>query len=434
MQRLSIPLGHSQTTRPSRRVVWLLATLAGLLAVLGLANLWLGRLDIASTAPEGTQMVVRLQPGRGNWPLVLQTIGDIPAVSGRGLTLREVAAHSSGDIALFVNKDGRISTAIRAKASQLPHTLFDAYGISIQPMGRNLSLLADREQPLSRLSLGRPWGMAPWGVFSRTIGSVHVYTGNQWVNGSLLAGPDGWEWLLPRLPLSRLPWKGFPPNTVVALATPATADGLDLSGVTARMDALLAPFDVPSLGQLANNLVSGGGLIVLTERENGWGYLLSGPNAHLDVEAQRRLLTTSIALKNPQKRTWTLSDGSTTQELRADPSAVTLEDRVVFGTHVLTGQITPNDSIFLADQQGYYAIGNDFDIISAWISKSFTGAPKPDRCHDGSHGYINLRSLFTHSASSLTMQKDQIMRLVAERFEHISFKNTPFFTSIKLCF
>lgn len=434
MQRLSIPLGRSSTTRPSRRVVWLLATLGGLLLVLCVANWWFGRLDIASTAPEGTQLVFRLQPGSKHWPRVLQTLGDIPVVSGRGLTLHDVAAHTSGDIAIFVGEDGRISTAIRADAGQLPHALFDAYGISIQSTSRHLSLLVDREQPLTRLSIRRPWGMAPWTIFSHPVGSAHLRIDNRWVNGSLLVDKNGWELLLPRLPLSKLPWKSLPPQTVLALATPALASNLDLSGITGRMDALLAPFDVPSLSQLANNLVKGGGLLVLTERPNGWGFLLSGPNTYLNIEDQRRLLTTSIALKNPQKRTWTLVDGSTTQELRADPSAVTLEDRVVFGTHVLTGHPGPEESLFLADKNGKYAIGNDFDTISAWLSTSFASASKPDRCHDGSHGYIHLRSLFAHSSASLPMQKDQIVRLLSERFEHIALKNTPFFTSVKLCF
>lgn len=434
MERLSIPLGYTSTTRPSRRVVWLLVALCGLLMVLGLANLWFGRLDIASTAPEGTQIVFRLQPGRKNWDAVLKTIGDIPVVSSRGLTLRDVAAYSSGDIALFVDEEGNISTAVRADPSRLPHSLFDAYGVSIQSMGRDLSLLADREQPLTHLSLSRPWTMAPWSLFSQTVGSAHLFTNNHWVNGSLVIGPNGWEWLLPRLPLTRLPWKELPSETIFAFATPAMGDHLDLSGVTTRMDALLAPFNVPSLGKLASDLLSGGGLIVLTERENGWGYLLSGPDTHLDADARYRLLTTSIALKNPQTRVWTLADGTTTQELRADPSAVTLEDRVVFGSHVLTGHPSPTESLFLADQHGQYAIGNDLEIISAWLSRTFVTTKKTDRCHDGSYGYIHLRSLFAHSASSLPMQRDQIMRLLSERFEHIAIKNTPFFTSMKLCF
>lgn len=432
MERLNIPLSyHSTTTRPSRRVVWLAG--AFLLLAWIVSSRWFTRPDVGRAAPDGTQAIIRLQPGSEHWADVLDVVGDWPAVAGRGLTLRDLAPYTQGDLTLYFSADGDWNTAIRTSADKLPHALLDNQGIVVEDAGGGLFLLNDRFQPLVNVALGHP---APWlsSLFGRTLGDVYLRQGNAWVAGRLEGGKSGWNLRLPSVKLARLPWKTLPADTLAAIATPFPVQDLDMTGITGRMDALLGRLDVPPVQTLIDGVTNGHGFALLSRDAHGLGLLLSGPSNTVSPEDGKRLLAAAGALQTPSLKSWTLPDQTVTQELEVDPSAVSIEERTLFGTQVIQAKTRPDEAWLFATKTPAYAFSNRETLMTDWLSGKSEGTALKSTCSVNGAAFLNLRGLFAVSASSLDHQEANIVRLASERFEHITISSGLFSTLVQLCF
>ena len=344
MQRLNIPLDRSiHATRPHRRVVWILALCAPALSAFFIAGWWFERPDVGTLAPEGTQLIFRLQPGASQWETVLGAIGHLTAVSDRALTLRELAPYSAGELSVYVDTEGRRSTAIRCTPDRIPHALLDAYGIAVQSADNGLVLLTDRVRPTEKNDLPRP---KPWIGFGR-IGTVFLREQNGWKSGILTAQEHGWSIRLPKQTLPASPFPHLPKETVAFLATPASTKDIELSGVTERMESILAPFDLPALNVFSQELLQHKGGIVLTKQGDGFSFLLGGRGGDVSEDGWKKLLLAAAAFRHPKTQAWTLPDDTKAQEIRVDPSTVTMEERTGLGSRVLQVRLMAEEKLLI---------------------------------------------------------------------------------------
>ncbi|GEM_PF-6357482 len=432
MQNLHIPLGRPHTTRPLRRVVWLAALLPIFLVYLG-SLWWFTRPDIGNVAPEGTVLIVRLMPSQKYWNDVASVIGELPIVSGHGLSVRSLIPYTHGDLTLFIGEDGRRSAALRTKAGQIPRALLDSQGISVQQAAPDLFLLGDHARPFMPISLSRPsFWLFSFGAHS--LGYVHIRLGDTWLSGRLQANASGWQILIPHLPLPSLPWRTLPENTIAAMATPVLTKDFNISGITGRMDALLSHFDIPLISGLTDKLLQNHGLMLITQDNDGLGMLMSGMANQLSTEDQKHILTVASALKNPVGKRWILPDNTSATELNADPSGITIDEKTLFGTTVLQAKARSNETLLIASHDNQYALTNREPLILAWIGGKIDKPMTAGSCRIDNSSYLNLQKLFAVSSPSLQYTQENSMRMLAEQFSEISIRNSFIFSIIQMCF
>lgn len=433
MQRLNIPLDRSiHATRPYRRVVWLLALITPPLAAFFMAGWWFERTDIGTMVPEGTELVVRLQPGKNGWGPVLQAIGHLTAISDRALTLRTLASYSAGEIIIYVDKTGRRSAAIRTKESQIPHTLLDTYGIAVQASGSGLIVLTDRLRPTEKISLPRP---SPW-IGRGRIGVIYLKTDGDWEAGTITASKEGWSIRLPRQSLPKNQLSRLPTGTVAFLATPVSTTEIEISGVTERMESILAPFELPSLDLFGKELLKNEGGIAIVKHENTFAFLLGGKGANLGEAEWGNILRAAAAFQHPKTQPWTLSDGTKAEEIRVDPSTVTLEERTVLGSKVLQARPTPTETLLLALQtDGRYALSNNESLLMDWLGQKSAEHQTERTCERGHpSAYMDLETLYAFSSSDLTFHQPNLIRDLSQTFHTVALKNNWFSSVFLLCF
>lgn len=433
MQRLNIPLDRSiHATRPYRRVVWLLALGAPACVAFLLAGWWFERPTIGLMAPEGTAIIFRLQPGPDRWKSVLNAAGRLTAVSDRALTLQELAPYSAGELIIYIDTTGRRSIGIRATETQIPHALLDAYGITVQSAKNGIALLTDRARPTEQIKLRRS---SPWIGFGR-IGTIYVRGERTWETGIITAHKNGWDVRLPKQPLPKNQFAELPEGTIAFLATPVLTTDIEVSGVTERMESILAPFDLPSLDIFGKELLKNKGGIIITEHQSHFSFLLGGQGAGVGEDGWRKTLLAAAAFRHPKTQPWLLPDGTKAQEIRVDPSTITLEERTILGTKVMQARPTPTETLLLALQtDGRYAFSDDESLLSAWLGQK-TSSPSPDTVCAMGHpsAYIDLQKLYRVSESDLTFHLPSTLRDLSQTFRTVSLKKHLFSSVFQLCF
>ncbi len=434
MPHLSIPLSrHSTTTRRHRWVVWPSLLILILVIVWIFWSWWFTQSDVGQAAPDGTVAILHLQPGHGHWTDLLNVAGDWPAVSDKGITLRDLAGITHGDISLYFFQNGSWESAIRTSSKKIPHSLIDSEGITVQDAGNGLLLLGDRSYPIMRISLPNP---APWldDPFETSLGTFYEKQGTSWVSGYIQEQKNGWILRLPKFSLTKNPWKSIPSGTLAILVAPIPASGIDLSGVTLRMDALLQHMDVPSIQTLADAWVHQQGFLVLQNDNQGLGVLLAGPSSSISKMDGKRLLTAADALEMPSTRLWTLPDQTKAQELIVDPSSVSIEERTILGTKVLEGQSKPGKSWFFAENGPFYTLSNRESLVTDWLRGNSQGPFLQSSCQTQGAIFIDMKNLFKVSSETMQHEQPNTARILTENFEHFSAYNGALSTNIQLCF
>ncbi len=383
-------------------------------------------------APEGTQLIFRLQPGKEHWESVLKAVGHLTAVSDRALTLQELAPYSAGELAVFVDADGRRSTAIRATADHIPHALLDAYGISVQTSGNGLALLTDRVRPTEQVRLPRT---GPWFGIGR-IGTLYLRGTDTWGAGVISSNKDGWSLRLPRQALPKNQFPHLPEGTVAFLATPVLTNGIEISGVTERMESIVAPFNLPSLELFSRELLRQEGAIVIKERKNGFSFLLGSKGMDVEEDGWRKLLLAAAAFRHPKTQSWSLPDTTKAQEIRVDPASVTLEERTVLGAKVMQAKPTAEENLLLAIQpDGRYGFSDDESLLMDWLGKKSAATGTEGACERGKpSAYVNLERLYRLSASDLTFHTPSVVRDLSQTFHAVSLKKSWFSSVFLMCF
>lgn len=434
MERLHIPLGSSPiATRRPRWVVWLLGVVALFLLVFVGTNWWFGRADIGRAAPDGTDIVVRLQPGPSAWQNVIQTLGNIPAVSGRGLTLKDLAPSIQGEFAFFVNSDGSWSLGIRSSTKLLPQAMLDAQGISVQNAGSGLYLLSNSTQSIVPLRLPSPsFWQRDW--FGPTIGTVYVQNDTGWIAGRLQTEKIGWNMTFPKMVAASFPWKNLPTGTIAALATPTFSKTLDFSQGAATLDDFLKNFNIPSFQGITSDLLQKQGLVLLTKDASGSGFLLAGPASSISQSDGQQLIAMASALQNPQTQSWTLPDATTAEEIIADPSATTINQKTINGTNVLETKAGVDNSFLFAQNKNQYALSNRNDLLTYWLDGGTTGSSLSTDCPHANGLFVSLPDISTLAQSDVTSESTNLVQMISSHFTDIGMKNSLITSSITFCY
>ena len=146
MSHLRIPLSRNpETTRRRKRVVWLIYAHAGLfILLLGALSYTYNRDTLYRATPESTNITMHFTPNQTTWPLLLQEFSDIPLVSNRALTLRDVSPYIEGEFTWFFLSNGERAFAMKCDDKHLPTSLFEQQSLVVQNPTSSIYLVSEK--------------------------------------------------------------------------------------------------------------------------------------------------------------------------------------------------------------------------------------------------------------------------------------------------
>lgn len=433
VQRLNIPLRRYQhTTRLSRRVVSLIAFLAGFgcLAIFAVSAVWYGRDTTSAAAPEGTVAAVHLSLDRFSWNHAKRALHNVPLISNRPITVEDLATFAHGEISLFVDGEGTRSVAVRSSKQDLPTHTFDSLGILAQDMGGGVYLLSDR--PLARMDWNPPhvWFGSIHTPLSAHIGSIHILGDNP-VNGALYASKNEIAVRLPRQHLAKLPWKTVPDGIIAEMSTPALTN-TNIDGVSRAMDTILSSYQTPSATSISSQVLTKDGAIVLTNDGTATHFMLISSTDGFARDQQQKVIQTAAALETPRFQAFQLPDNSAAKEIIVDPSYSTIEETTVAGTLVSRVSTNSGGYFFLASNEDAFAVTDSQPLLEFWLKGGSTTKAKPS-CHANAI-FLDVDALVAFSSHSLDARSSNVLDLISSEYSAIGVQERLFNTTIHLCY
>ncbi len=429
--QLHIQLGRtSRTTHHSRSLVWLRVCLFVLLLA-GTAQImfvWLNKNTVFIAAPDDVSTAIQLHINAHTIPILKKTLGNIPLISNRDITLEDLLPFTHGQLAWFFHQDGTRSIAIRSTQSEIPTTILDSKHIIVQKVEPNVLLLSEKLQPISGIS--NNMGIQAFiPTFDVLLGSYFEkgFTNTQ----KITATKDQLHIPIPKnLSISSTnPTLYTPEGVYLVLSTPVLSNIFHIQGITRTFASLADPLLSESLGDIVNKLMDQNQMLALIDTKPTSFLLVSSFSPEFDKRSQ--LIRTILALTYPTTQQKTLSDGSILQEIAADPSLISLAEQTIEGKAFLQASSATSKLFISKDDQ--FIFSNSEETIRSWLQRREQQSTTPPLC-DSNAGYINVDTFLQSEASTLIEYSQDIMFLIAQHFQSIGLANHKNLTTIHLCF
>lgn len=427
MPRLHIPLSTSKTARRHRRAVWLwLAIFAAYsLLISTLASLWLTRDTLSSYAPDGTAAVVHLILTQNTYERLIRDFGQVTLVSGRHLTLQDLKNFNCKEAAVFLLEDGTMAVAVRISEANLPRALFDAYGITSQPLNSRAFLLSHTILPIPKK--GKTfWNFRP--PLSSQIADIRIKTEADWENTALLKTSYGYSI---KLKHSGLIASGIPNDERViasGMLTPGSTEELNRLWIV--LDRLLAPIGLLSTDQIAQKISNFGASFVFRTADTSTDALLALKNG-AETFDPKSFVRTIAAFKQPQTRSLALPDGTSAEEIFIDPSSVVVEEIILEGNPAFRARIGEGSVLAIESGQDFI-LGTSEEILSFWLKK----AEKTDTsiCSRNSAILIRPQLFMNLMTATADFETQNVFADITQHFSQISLNVGQFSDSLRLCY
>lgn len=426
MQRLNIPFSrNTQTTRRTRWVVWLLVlgSIGAILLISWMSILWFTRDTIYSVAPENTIFVARFFTSGSKGIQTERILQNLPLVSNKGITLKDLSSSINGELAIFITKSGEYSLGIRAN-KPISDNLLSTQSIIFQTNGHHIYLLSDSEKnikalsPKTRIFPGLSYPTHTW------VGETYDTTTN--TRSFIFASRDHIDIEYHKSMLSGKIFKKIPDNTIAYLSNPVwTNDSLNPKEFVSIFTQFISDKSIKTLVQ---NLASKPGQLILTLNNNQIGYYLSSETPKdLNVE---QLIKTISSLSAPKIQETPLTDGTFIKEIIADPNSYTAEQITLFGSqihristpagHIYAG-ITNNQHVFLTNTEELYKSQKDLDSRANLLC-------------NGNIGGFDLKQLNDLMLQHLNTPNPDPVLIFAHNFTRLGIIKSIFSEKIRFCY
>jgi len=396
---LNIPLSrNTKTTRHhSRRVVWffLLSCAAGILLSWRIVDVFLTRDTVLRAAPEETVAIIRFHPSKKTWPDLITLLGNTPLISNRPITIKDIQPFVKGELAVFFNKQGGKSLAIKTSQEDLPKDTFDKLGISIQKVNSDLFLLSETLMPVGG---EKEKTKKQSSFFSRgVLGSLSLKTEeNTWISGPITQNNGLIRITLPNPGIDEVKEVTIPETVIVALSIQGLTL-LDPEIISSSLNNFIG------LGSGFFNILNDGAKnpvkILLSKKDIGSGfqYLLSTETSK-NKEEMIRFLKQIVATNEPTVALWSLEDGSLAYEMIADSSNINYEEINISGVPVVRFSLKNGEEIHFLQEGNSIFLSNSSKLLGEYLSQ---GSEKKIGVF-----YLNMREVlpFLRKQESMTSE------------------------------
>ncbi len=372
-------------------------------------------------------MAIQLLINKKTWPILEKSLGTIPLISSRDLTLEDVASFSYGEMGWFFNEDGTRSIAIRTIPSKLPYKLLDAKHVVVQEVKAGVILLSEKLQPISGIKQKRAMrDLLP--SFSAILGAYFEMGAKKTTKITFSSKQITIE--LPKKIFNSVEGgvQSVPSNAYFVLSTPVLSNAEMLKKTVGVFSSLVDPLLKESLQGIFEEILEKNGVFVLTNLEQP-SFLIES-QSELDSERRTQFIRTAVALRNPTVTKMYLKDGSVANELISDPSIVPIEERTIEGREfhrVSTG----TSSLFLSKNDNFILSDNE-ETIRLWL--------RPDKKEkmlmpcDANIGFFSLKKFFASDLYQMNHYSNDILYLLSDRFSTIGIEYTQRGLKLNLCF
>ena len=424
MSGLHIPLGTSNPTRRhKRRVVWLLL---GMMIIIWLlwttAVMWFTRPTSLSAATEDTTMAFHFQPSRKTWPIFLELLENIPLISKRGLTIKDIQPFTKGEFAIFIEKDGDYALAVRSKTSLLPQDMLDVNNIVVKEVSSNIFLLSNKIMPLKEIHIEKPWfNYLPLSLFGQKI-LGNIYFSEKFPTGTIVYGKKKLTILFKKENLSKLAWTSLPEDTMTAFPI-STNESDNTKNLTTPFIKEVFKSSEPFLSSLKQK----GGFFILNK---DGGYLVSTRSPFANYEEKTKFLKILGALQSPKTDLLDIAAGSNIKEITIDPGLVTIEETAVSGISVMHTK-TDLGSLFIVDKNEQTALSNNENMIKFWLNPE-KNTQQYSHC-PGNVAIFDISTINNLSKKNIYKRGSDLLSLIVNKFPYASINNQIFLTAIEFC-
>jgi len=365
MSRLNIPFSSNSGTRHSTRswrVLWLLITiLAVFAATTFLANLWFNRDSLSGFAPKGTVATIHLTPNQKQWERLLQDFSNVPIISNRSLTIKDLVNYKPSELSILVLPNNQTAVAIRTLEKNLPLDVLSSLDVTKQKLGSSRWLLSSEvidfsQNHSTKLNFGSIWPNNLGTItLSGVSGAISVQkTGYSFANQTK-TNPSLW---LPPLPT----------ETIAAAVMPKNQN-TDFSNLFQRFGLLLNPLEIIQSQDLQQALKNADSLILLAKFEETPEQTDFLIKTTLDFSTVAKLIQTSAALQNPVEQPLLLPDGSTSQEIVINKNPAETETVTINGKNV-NKISTKNGEIFYLTEENNSIIASNQKLLEDFLLSS----------------------------------------------------------------
>jgi hypothetical protein len=393
----------------------------GLFLASCVGRVWFSRATILSAAPADTVAAVQLLNSKKTAPLLQEYLHNVPLISNRSLTIDELLTLSRGELAVFLQKDGSRSVALRANEENLPEDLLDAYGISTQEHGPFV-LLSETLLPIVGIETSSSTPFLP--SLSKT-----------WLGQVIL--PESGS-------VTRL----FATSSGVSLVTDTEKqsipnESLEDGVFSLALQALpmtLTQEDVPGLDRLSraffedseeNTSFLGFGqdsVQLFLSGEGASDVLLIFNGQTLSKDALLEQLQLLGAFGRPLLVEVTLPDETSYQELQIRPDLISVEEFSLMGNVAYRVSTNTNQDVVAIAQEDQLLLANSTDIVEAYLTPEEGKAA----C-SGNVGFLSPGILLNEIQSVHIEHALATLHPFFSQFSRITFENEKYSTEIQLC-
>ncbi len=396
-----------------------------------ISTLWFTRDAIFSAAPSDTMYAIRIFANPSNVRDLSASLKNSPLISNRSLSFLDLQPYIQGELVIFTTKSGSRSVAIRTSSKELPNTLLDAHHIHQKSVGKNIILLSEKIESVRGLSLKKRFFIPL------------SYPGNKWIadivfedqpkRGTIHLRKDRLVVSVPYKSnqFSR-PLDNVPQETVAFLSTPLWTN-TDLSTLERTFSPMVSPFFKNDFSSFISQIAYTQGKIILTSDDNGMGFFVINhlTNGQKPPDLQK-IIKTITALSNPKIEKRLLSDGSTIQEIIADPDAISPEQITLLGTPVfrvktergqLVAGITSGNDLFFTNRE----------TLLQWSRQNEKKKTESLLC-GATHAGLSLIKFKEMIEKDARFVKTSPFLTVSEAFSSIGITNHTRSTEVSLCF
>lgn len=328
--RLNIPLStHSRTrlSTSSRRVLWLALVLFffALITII-LTNLWVNRDSLSSFAPEETLVTIHLTPNQKQWTNLINDFGNLPLISERSLTIKDLSDFKIKELSIFVLTNNRTAIAVRTGKQSIPQDLISFLDLNNKKLNSNSWFLSSEDLNPSNINKTKINFSSLW---SNNIGSIITIK----KTGAIYLQKNGYffkeenEFKNQDVYLPTLPSK-----TIAAVAL--ENQNIDLLNLFNQFKLILKPLEIIKDLDFWQNLEKNKTLVLLAKSEEKPGttnFLIQTQNNSSLVS---QIILASAALQTPIIKKTSFPDGSLAEEIIIDPSQIKSENVIISGQDV----------------------------------------------------------------------------------------------------
>jgi hypothetical protein len=370
MERLNIPLRRTRkTTRHTRRVVWILAGVLGLLTLLGvylLSTVWFTRDTLSHVRPVDTVATIRLLPTEDNAPIIKKHLNSSPIIANRGITVGDILPAVHGEFALYLQNNGSLIVGLRSEREDLPSDLLDANEIVIQNPKPGVFLLSDTLVATKKPNTPHTYHLPIHWIGENHLGSMTLHNNDTRTTGHIGASLEHLTIRFPKQTMPVLTNNALSDTEYAGLSTPLWTNKLNSipiqDSIAQLTDPLggIAPIKIVSAmqerGELYLGQTNGEDTFLLTMQRNG-----------IKAAEIKDTLKTIAALRKPETRKVTLPDNSIIEEIIADPDQSELETDTISGVRFLKTPTGSQSPVLGGEIEDSVIFANDANLVQRWI-------------------------------------------------------------------